>query len=170
MLASPPVNPQRWRVLALGLSICVAGCAHRDRGSLETLKPVTQDLLLRLGWRDPGAAARLIVPERRTAFLKSYAALRSDPEGPGEMMFFESEVVDVRLAPDQQHAEVITELRWGFNRLSKAFDATVVNLFVFRDGEWLLAYQDGGPFKELQAPYVDPPKPAEPGAKPTSAP
>ena len=130
----------------------LAACAHAPRsGGLETLKPAVETFHQRIRWKDYRGAAELLVPDRREAFLKARAQKNDDRD----LSITDYQLEDARLDADGLRAIVVSRVSWV--RLPSVSEKTEVlsTELVFRDGAWLVARQDGGPFvPELEAEYA----------------
>ncbi|MCP3138509.1 hypothetical protein [Pyxidicoccus xibeiensis] len=94
-------------------------------------------------WKDYRAAARIIVPEKRSDFSKARVELKDDRD----LSITDYEIEDVKLSEDGMRATVQSRIQWM--RLPSATEQTalVTSEFVFRDGVWLLERQLEGPFE-----------------------
>jgi hypothetical protein len=140
---------QVFPLLALAL---FASCATmRNKPDVDELKPTIEAFHQRARWKDFRGAADLIVPERRSSYVK--ARLTTDDER--DLFITDYELEDAKIS-NEGTAEVISKVTWY--RLPSASTKTTVvtSVFVWREGRWWLESQDDGPFPELaQAPRPD---------------
>ncbi len=97
---------------------------------------------MRVRWKDFRGAAELVVPERRDGFGNAREAKRDTRD----LSITDYQLEDARLSPDGTRATVVSRISW--TRLPSVSENSdlVTSEFVFRDGSWLLARQDAGPF------------------------
>jgi len=125
-----------WTLLGVG---CASGGA-----TLSTLKSTYEEFEQRARWADDaGAAAQLVVPERRSAFL---AARTRDAK---DVSISEIELLDVRQSEDGQKATVTSRFRWVRLPSTSEKIEDVKSLWVVRGNDWLLQSMEGGPFPDL---------------------
>lgn len=138
------------RSLAFLLFLALLGgaCAHTSKSTgMEGLRPVVEDFHKRIRWKDFRGAARLMVPERREAFLRA----RSEQQDDRDLSITDFEILEAVLEPDGLRATVTTRLQWMRLPSVSEQSATITSEFVFQEGAWLLQRMDGGPFAgELQ--------------------
>ncbi|MDX2010964.1 MAG: hypothetical protein SFW67_12265 [Myxococcaceae bacterium] len=135
------------RVLQVLACAALSACATmRNKPDVEELKPTIEAFHQRARWKDFRGAADLIVPERRTSYVK--ARLKTDDER--DLFITDYELEDAKISSDGT-AEVVSKMTWY--RLPSASTKTtvVVSVFVWREGKWWLESQDDGPFPELAA-------------------
>lgn len=126
-----------------------ASCAHLPR-STEELKPAVERFFRQLRWRDFHGLAPLIVPERREAFER---ALVTDRDGK-DLEISEYEIEEVHVSNDGRHAVVLSQLSWHRLPSMSEHQDPVSTEWVYRDGNWLLARMNPGPFVDaLGDPY-----------------
>lgn len=107
----------------------------------------------RIRWKDFGGAALLIVPEKRTAFEEGRRLLRDDRD----LSVADYQLDEIQLGADQLSARLISRIVWYRLPSVTSHEDTVVTDLVWRDGAWLIARQEGGPFdEELSGPYEPP--------------
>jgi hypothetical protein len=137
-------------VLAAGLLLLLA-CTHRvRRPDPSTLKPKAEDFHQRVRWRDYRGASELIVPERREAFTKARQQRRDDRD----LTITDYQLEGLTMLGDGHRAKVVSKVSWLLLPSATEQEATITSEFVYRDGDWLLARQDAGPFaEELEAEY-----------------
>lgn len=146
-------------LLAATLCALLAACAHSQKPSgLEGLKPIAEGFHRLARWKDYRGAASFIVPERRAAFERA----RANRDDDTNLSITDYELEDVVLLPDGRHALVLSRMSWTRLPSVSVNTDTVTSEFVWRDGTWLLARQERGPFAELSLPYEDPPAPPHP--------
>ncbi len=134
------------RALVL-LSVVSFGCATLKRADVEELKPAVEAFHQRARWKDFRAAAELVVPERRDAFVRARAKAKDDRD-----LFvtdFQLEDAKVTQGEGSTTATAVSKLSWYRLPSTTEESATVTSVFVWREGRWLLESQDGGPFPEL---------------------
>ncbi len=142
------------RTLSLFAAICVSACVS-TKGDPEILKPSVDVFYQSIRWKDFHKAAELLVTEKQAAFIK--ARLKNDDER--DLTITNYELETAILAPDLMSAQVITRINWFRLPSSTEQTAVVTNVFVWRNGAWLLESQDDGPFEELK------PAPEKPAAE-----
>jgi hypothetical protein len=126
----------------LAWALLGVGC-HVGGPSVSTLKSTYEEFELRVRWADAGAAAQMIVPERRAAFL---AARTRDA---ADLSLTDVELIDVSVADDTQKAVVTSRYKWI--RLPSASEKTddAKSTWVVRGNDWFLESMQGGPFPDL---------------------
>lgn len=129
-------------MFALVFAACSA-CAHlKSATDAETLRAAAETFHQRIRWRDFRGAGELIVPERRAAFQSARESLHDERD----LSITDYHLEDVRLSPEGDSAVVVSRLSWTrLPSLSESSDL-ISSEFVRRDGTWLIAQQDGGPF------------------------
>lgn len=138
-------------VLALGLGISCAGL--RAKPDVDELKPTIEAFHQRARWKDFRGAADLIVPERRTSFIKA----RTKAGDEKDLFVTNFDLEDAKISSDGI-AEVVSHLSWYRLPSNVEKTATVTSVFVWREGKWWLESQEDGPFPELApAPKKDEP-------------
>jgi hypothetical protein len=135
-----------WLVALLAL----VACAHAPHSTgLPGLKPVCEDFLQRIRWRDYRGAANTILPERREAFL----AARKAQHDERDLTITDYDLEDAKLGADDTHAKVVTKVSWVRLPSPTENTDTITLEFLFKDRAWWLARMDEGPFvPELSAP------------------
>lgn len=125
-------------------------CAHAPKASeAEKVKKVAEKFHEKVRWKDFGAAAEIVVPERRKAFEDARRSLRDDRD----LTVSEYDLEELKLDADAARATVVSRIQWMRLPSVSANDDVVSSEFVNRQGQWLLLSQDRGPFsKELPAP------------------
>ena len=137
------MSPPRTRLLLLAL--LASGCAHAIfEASAGQLKSDAEDFEKSLRFQDYGAAAQLVAPAKKQAFL---AARRKEGN---DLTITDMEVIDVQMAADGKHAIVMSRMRWV--RLPSVSEVTAE---VHEGWEavgvgWQLVALSGGPFPELE--------------------
>ena len=134
----------RTGALLVLLSTLCACAAWRARPDVEELKPAIEAFHQRARWKDFRAAADLLVPERRKAFVK--ARTRTDDERDLFITNFDLEDAKVSAAGV---AEVVSRISWYRLPSNVEKTATLTSVFVWREGKWWLESQDDGPFPDL---------------------
>ncbi|MCU0695207.1 MAG: hypothetical protein MUC96_01610 [Myxococcaceae bacterium] len=135
------------RVLSALACAALSACATmRSKPDVEELKPTIEAFHQRARWKDFRAAADLIVPERRTSYVK--ARLKTDDER--DLFITDYELEDAKLSGDGT-AEVVSKMTWYRLPSASAKTTVVVSVFVWREGKWWLESQEDGPFPELAA-------------------
>jgi hypothetical protein len=139
--------------------VCLASCATIRPPDVEELKPAIERIHTRLRWKDFRGAADLIVPERRTSFIKARTKLKDERD----LFISDYQLEDARLSPDLQSASVVSHMSWYRLPSNSEQTVTITSVFVWRENVWMLESQDDGPFEELKpAPESAPaPKPGE---------
>lgn len=129
----------------------MAACAHSPRtGSLESLKPSAESFHQRIRWRDFLGAAELIIPERRQAYIEARMKLRDEKD----LTITDFQLEEATLGANGLSAIVTSRIGWVRLPSVSENSELVRSEFVFRDGSWFLARQEGGPFaQELSAPF-----------------
>ncbi len=135
-----------WMLVALS---CAHGPKHAPPASL---KPVAEQFLERIRWKDFFGASDLVVPERRDAFRKA----RLDGKDERDLSISEYELDRLELSPDATRAKVYAHLKWVKLPSMSEHEEVVVSEFVDYQGTWLLARLENGPFDELTAAYERP--------------
>ena len=142
----------------LAVLCALLGCAHtQEKSGMDGLKSAAETFFQRIRWRDFRGASELLIAERRPNFLRARASKNDDKD----LTITDYELEDARLGPDRGTAEVITRVSWI--RLPSVSESSEVvrSEFVFRQGVWMLARQDKGPFvPELKTPLEAPSAPA----------
>ena len=125
-----------WALLGVG---CASGGA-----TLSTLKSTYEEFEQRARWADDsGAAAQMVVPERRSAFLTARTRDAKD------VSISEIELLDVRQSEDGQQATVTSRFRWIRLPSTSEKIEDVKSVWVARGSEWFLESMQGGPFTDL---------------------
>jgi hypothetical protein len=127
--------------LSLALAL-LAACAHSSSRRAEDLQPAVRRFHERVRWRDWPSVARLMVPELRGPFLEARNARRDEQD----LSITDYEVLEVGLTDEAQRAVVRSRIRWLRLPSPSEQTALVTSEFVWRDGDWLLERQQGGPF------------------------
>ncbi len=129
----------------------LSACATVPRsGGLETLKPAVETFHKRARWKDIRGLVDLVVPERREAFAKGRRELNDDRD----LSISDYQLEDVKFSDAGMRAVVVSRVQWVRLPSASEHDDQITSEFVFRDGAWLLARQDVGPFAgELSQPY-----------------
>jgi hypothetical protein len=132
------------RLLAVLLALCLGGgCAHtKKKIDLETLAPTVDAFHQRVRWKDYRFASRYVVPERQKDFEK---ALREHNDEK-DLDVTDYEIEGVEMLEEGQRARVTSRLRWTRLPSVSVKEEQVTSEFVYRDGQWLLEKQTGGPF------------------------
>lgn len=152
--------------------VVLASCATIRQPDLEDLKPAVEAFHQRVRWKDFRAAADLIVPERRDAFLKARAKLKDERD-----LFisdFQLEDAKVTTASSGGVANAVSHMSWYRLPSTSETTVTITSVFVWRDNAWILESQDDGPFEDLK-PAPEPVKAptksseAEPASKKSDA-
>jgi hypothetical protein len=133
-------------VMTLALFALAACATLRNKPDVDELKPTIEAFHQRARWKDFRGAADLIVPERRTSYVK--ARMKTDDER--DLFITDYELEDARISTEGV-AEVVTKLSWYRLPSVSAKTAVVSSVFVWREGKWWLESQDDGPFPELAA-------------------
>jgi len=136
------------RRLVVAWAVGALGCAAIRPPDVEELKPAVEAFHQRIRWRDFRAAAELIVPEHRDAFIKARA--RFDDEK--DLFISDFQLEEAKLAPDQSAAQAVSRISWYRLPSTAEVSATVTSTFVWRENRWLLDSQDLGPFEDLRPP------------------
>jgi len=127
----------------LAWALLGVGCASTG-ATLTTLKSTYDEFSDRVRWADDfGAAAQLVVPERRGAFLAARTHEAKD------LSISEIELLDVKQSEDGQQATVFSRYQWVRLPSTSQQVANVKSVWVARGNEWFLATMEGGPFPEL---------------------
>ncbi|MBL8918834.1 MAG: hypothetical protein JNJ54_08255 [Myxococcaceae bacterium] len=149
---------RRTTLLFLWLGLSCAGL--RAKPDVDELKPSIEAFHQRARWKDFRGAAELIVPERRTSFIK--ARTRAGDEK--DLFVTNFDLEDAKISSDGT-AEVVSHINWYRLPSNVEKTATVTSVFVWREGKWWLESQDDGPFPELApAPKKDEAPAADGGA------
>ncbi len=146
------------RFLMLLTVFALQACKTVNGPDPETLKPAIEAFHRSARWRDFRGAADLIVPERRTAFIKA----RSVSKDEKDLFITDYQLEDARMADDRQTAEVVSRINWYRLPSVTEISATVTSVYAWRKGQWLLESQDDGPFEDLR-PLPDAGVPADGG-------
>ena len=126
--------------LLLGLG---GGCAHTQKKiDLEGLSKTVESFHKRVRWKDYLLAGRYVVPERRQDFAD---ALR-EHEDERNLDVSDYELEGVEVSPEGDRARVVSRMRWTRLPSPSMKDERVTSDFVYREGQWLLEKQLGGPF------------------------
>lgn len=131
--------------------LCAApllGCATVRSPSLSELKPAVQAFHERVRWKDFRAAAELVVPEHRDAFIE--ARSRGDDER--DLFLTDFQLEDATLKEDLGVAVAVSRVSWYRLPSTTERTRTVSSTFVWRERQWLLESQSGGPFEDLEPP------------------
>jgi hypothetical protein len=137
-----------FRIL-LGL-LFISACVTVPKGESDSLKPAVDAFHLRTRWKDFRAASQLIVEERQSAFIKS----RLQHNDEKDLFITDFQLEDATLSKDTLSATAISKMSWYRLPSSTEITKVVTSKFVWREGQWFLESQEGGPFEEL--------KPSEP--------
>jgi hypothetical protein len=145
------VLPYRPVIRLLALSLCLVpllsgGCAHTKPSSsgLEGLKPAVEDFHKQVRWGEYRAAARYIVPERRTDFERA----RREKNDGRDLSILDYEIDEATLSEDSMRATVISRIQWMRLPSMSATTSTVTSEWAFVNGAWLLERQSDGPFAD----------------------
>ncbi|WP_370458954.1 hypothetical protein [Aggregicoccus sp. 17bor-14] len=95
-------------------------------------------------WGEYRAAARYVVPERRADFERA----RRELNDARDLSITDYEIDEATLAPDEQHATVVSRIQWMRLPSMSAKTSTVTSQFVYVNGAWLLERQSEGPFAD----------------------
>lgn len=142
------------RLVLVSLLLLNACAALRAKPDVEELKPSIEAFHQRARWKDFRGAADLIVPERRTAFVKE----RTKAGDEKDLFVTNFDLEDAKISSDGV-AEVVSRISWYRLPSNIEKTATVTSVFVWREGKWWLESQDDGPFPDLApapAPKVAP--------------
>lgn len=96
----------------------------------------------RIRWKDYRSAAELVVPERREGFKQAVSARGDDRD----LSISDYELEQARLSADAKSATVISRVSWLRLPSLTEHSELVTSELVRRDGVWLIARQQGGPF------------------------
>ena len=139
------VSPMKATTLPLlAWALLGVGC-HVGGATVSTLKSTYEEFEQRARWADDAAAAaQLMVPERRAAFLAARTRDATD------LSITDIELLDVVVAEDSQKATVISRYRWVPPPLDLGEDRRREE----RCGscganDWFLESMQGGPFPDL---------------------
>jgi hypothetical protein len=135
------------RRLIVVWALAASGCATIRPPDLEELKPAVEAFHQRVRWKDFRAAAELMVPEHRDAFIKARAKLKDEKD----LFVTDFQLEDAKLAPDRNVALAVSKLSWYRLPSMTETTATVTSTFVWRENQWMLECQDDGPFDDLRA-------------------
>ncbi len=127
------------------LALLLGGCSHAlFEASASQLKADAEDFEKALRFQDYGAAAQLVAPPRKQAFL---AARRKEGN---DLTVTDMEVIDVQMAQDGKHAVVLSRMRWVKLPSVSEVTAEVHGLWEAVGPAWQLVALSGGPFAELE--------------------
>jgi len=127
----------------LAWALLGVGCASSG-ANLTTLKSTYEEFEQRIRWADDvGAAAQMVVPERRSAFITARTRDAKD------VSISEIDLLDVHQSEDGQSATVTSRVRWVRLPSTSEQIADVKSLWVARGNDWLLESMEGGPFPDL---------------------
>jgi hypothetical protein len=127
----------------LAWALLGVGCASTG-ATLTTLKSTYEEFEQRIRWADDvGAAAQMVVAERRGAFI---AARTRDAK---DVSISEIELLDVHQSEDGEKATVTSRFRWVRLPSTSEKIEEVKSLWVARGGDWFLESMEGGPFPDL---------------------
>jgi hypothetical protein len=132
------------RTLVLLVAAVLSCAGLRAKPDVEELKPTIEAFHQRSRWKDFRGAADLIVPERRTAFVKA----RSKTNDEKDLFITNFDLEDAKISSDGL-AEVVSRISWYRLPSNVEKTATVTSVFVWREGKWWLESQDEGPFPDL---------------------
>lgn len=124
-------------------SLLLTSCATL-RSDPELLKSTLESFHSRARWKDFRGAAELLVPERRDAFEKARRAGNDEKD----LSISDFQLEDARLAPDALSATAVSRMSWFRLPSASEQSATLTSHLVWRDGRWLIDWQDAGPFAE----------------------
>jgi len=134
------------RLLAVLLvSLLCGACSHTKKKSaseLEALKTTVEDFHRRVRWKDYRFATRYVVPERRKDFDKSLKENKDEQDL--DVTEYDIEGIEMDEAGDR--ATVTSRFSWTRLPSLSVQRETVTSEFIFRNGQWLLETQTGGPF------------------------
>lgn len=133
------------RVSLASLSLLLGSCVTVPKGEVDDLKPAVRAVMQSFRWKDFRGAADLMVPERQEAFIKARTKLKDD----NDLFITNFELEDAKLSGDMLIARAVTRISWYRLPSSTEKSATVTNVFVWRNGVWLLESMDDGPFEDL---------------------
>jgi hypothetical protein len=142
-------------VLALTLAACVT--PGTPKPDIEELKPTIEAFHRMARWKDFRGAADLLVPSKRTAFIKARSVSNDDRD----LYITDYQLEDARLEDGMTWVEVISKMSWYRMPNTTETTRTITSVFRWKNGKWWLESQDDGPFPELK-PEVKPK--ATPGA------
>lgn len=142
------------RTVASCLLLLLSCAGIRAKPDIEELKPAIEAFHQRARWKDFRGAADLIVPERRSAFVKE----RMKGGDEKDLFVTNFELEDAKISSDGV-AEVVSRISWYRLPSNVEKTVTVTNIFVWREGKWWLESQDEGPFPDLK-PAPEKPKAA----------
>ena len=133
------------RTVASCLLLLLSCAGLRAKPDVEELKPAIEAFHQRARWKDFRGAADLIVPERRSAFVKE----RMKGGDEKDLFVTNFELEDAKISADGI-AEVVSRISWYRLPSNTEKTATVTNIFVWREAHWWLESQDDGPFPDLK--------------------
>lgn len=139
------MNSRLARVMLASLSLLLGSCVTVPKGEVDDLKPAVRAVMQSFRWKDFRGAADLMVPERQEAFIKARTKLKDD----NDLFITNFELEDAKLSGDMLIAKAVTRISWYRLPSSTEKSATVTNVFVWRNGVWLLESMDDGPFEDL---------------------
>lgn len=137
---------RRFPAYSGGLAALILGaCAHGPKSSTaEEIRSAADSFHQHVRWKNFRGAAELLVPERRERFEQALRA-RGDER---DLSIFDYELEQERISPDGSSAIVVSRVSW--TRLPSVTEKTelVTSELVRRQGAWLVARQQGGPFAQ----------------------
>ena len=139
------MNSRLARVSLASLWLVLGNCVTVPKGEIDDLKPAVRAVMQSFRWKDFRGAADLMVPERSEAFIKARTRLKDD----NDLFITNFELEDAKLSGDMLIAKAVTRISWYRLPSSTEKSATVTNVFVWRNGMWLLESMDDGPFEDL---------------------
>lgn len=156
--AQMPPRPLLGRV-ALGVALAglwaFGGCIHqKPKAEVSALRDSTETFHKLARWGDVKAAARFVAPEQRLDFLREVIN-RNDEDN---LKITDYELEDAQIGPDA--ATILSKISW--HRLPSVTTTTEAMALIWedRDGVWVIAAIEGGPFPMEARPKPPPPPPA----------
>ena len=110
--------------------------------SAEEMRSTAELFHERIRWKDFRGAAELVVPERRERFKRAVSA-RGDER---DLSISDYELEQAQLSSDAKSATVVSRVSWLRLPSISEHSELVSSELVRRDGVWLIARQQGGPF------------------------
>jgi hypothetical protein len=132
-------------LIGVFVALLSGACAHGPKSpTAEEIRSAADLFHQRVRWKDFRSASELLVPERRERFERALKA-RSDER---DLSISDYELERERISADGKTATVESRVSW--TRLPSVSEKTelVTSELVRRDGSWLIARQQGGPFAE----------------------
>lgn len=131
--------------LLVPVLLLVACAGLRAKPDVEELKPAIEAFHQRSRWKDFRGAADLIVPERRSAFIKARTRAGDEKD-----LFITNFELEDAVVGGEGLAEVVSRMSWYRLPSNVEKTATLTSVFVWREGKWWLESQDEGPFPDLK--------------------